>query len=112
MNKPEIPPPKSDTGLMPDADAPGIRFEVDEWLPYFEDTDLTYEQKCETAEALFNFILSVVDLYFGMNPTQAACGEKFDIAAILQHLMVDSDDHTNAEFNQFAKETTPKEETL
>ncbi len=109
MNRPEIPPPKPETAIKANSTSHGVQFNVDEWLPYFDDTDLTHQQKCALIETLFNLVVSIVDLNFKLNPTQTACGEEFDITTILKHIMLDSDTPEKSEFNQTAKEKTPEE---
>ncbi|MCP4184877.1 MAG: hypothetical protein GY761_16420 [Hyphomicrobiales bacterium] len=104
MNKPEIPPPKPDSGTEFNAATHRVQFNVEEWLPYFDDMDLTLEQKVEFIETLRNIITAFVELGLGMNSLQLACGEDFNLPAFLQAVMLHSE---NTENNKVKEENMP-----
>ncbi len=66
---------------------------------YLADSDLTEEQKQEFLEALWNIIVSFVDLGFGIDTTQAACGQ------LLQTVFEDS----LRDSNMVKSDTLPKD---
>ncbi|MEM5474816.1 hypothetical protein [Pacificibacter sp. AS14] len=51
-----------------------------EYLPFFEDEDISEDQKREMIEALWSIMVSFVDLGFGIHPVQQACGKDISLA--------------------------------
>ncbi len=52
-----------------------VRVDLDRYLPYLDDTDLTETQKREMIGALWRVMAAFVDLGFGVDPVQLACGK-------------------------------------
>ena len=52
----------------------------DAYLPFFEDEDISEDQKREMIEALWSIMVSFVDLGFGIHPIQQACGKDISLA--------------------------------
>ena len=46
---------------------PSLRFDWQDWLPYFDDPDVPLAQKREMIETLWSLVLSFVDLGFDLN---------------------------------------------
>ncbi|MEP3296774.1 MAG: hypothetical protein ABJO27_09905 [Pseudoruegeria sp.] len=74
---------------------PGLTFNWEDWLPYFEDTDIPETQKREMIETLWQIVVGFVDLGFELNPHQQAgqqnCGQNFDLKTLLEAAVVKSD---------------------
>lgn len=70
---------------------PSLRFDWQDWLPYFDDPDVPLEQKREMIETLWSLVLSFVDLGFDLNPIQISCGEALDLKALLEAAVLYSD---------------------
>ncbi|SFU79293.1 hypothetical protein SAMN04488527_11716 [Aliiroseovarius crassostreae] len=70
---------------------PSLRFNWQDWLPYFDDPDVPLDQKRELIETLWSLVLSFVDLGFDLNPTQISCGEELDLKALLEAAVLYSD---------------------
>jgi len=68
-----------------------IRFDIEEWMPYLKDSDLTYEQKVKFVQTLWETVLGFVDLGFYLNPTQEICGEVIDLKAVLEVAVLNSE---------------------
>ncbi|MCR5858261.1 hypothetical protein [Mesorhizobium sp. J428] len=63
---------------------PALRFDWTDWLPYFEDQDISDEQKRELIETLWRIVVAFVDLGWQLNPKPEMCGEVLDLKAILE----------------------------
>ena len=68
-----------------------IRFDIEDWMPYLIDSDLTYEQKVRLVRTLWETVLGFVDLGFYLNPTQEICGEVIDLKAVLEAAVLNSE---------------------
>ncbi|WP_317054528.1 hypothetical protein [Roseovarius rhodophyticola] len=62
----------------PETAPPTLTIDWDAYLPFFEDEDISEEEKRELIEILWSITLSFVDLGFGLNPVQQICGEGTD----------------------------------
>tara|TARA_R110000850_G_scaffold82085_2_gene176313 strand:+ start:152 stop:523 length:372 start_codon:yes stop_codon:yes gene_type:complete len=62
----------------PKIDPPTLTIEWDAYLPFFEDAEISEDEKRELIEALWSIVLSFVDLGFGIHPVQQACGKSDD----------------------------------
>lgn len=69
----DIPP-----NFNPETAPPTLTIDWDAYLPFFEDDDISEEQKHELIEALWSIVVSFVDLGFGVHPIQQACGKTDD----------------------------------
>lgn len=75
---------------------PGLTFNWEDWLPYFEDTDVPDAQKRELIETLWLIVVSFVDLGFDLNPHQKICGQTLDLKTLLDEAVLKSDAVENA----------------
>ena len=66
-----------------------LTFDVTRYDKYLADCDLTEEQKQEFLETLWNIIVSFVDIGFGIDATQAVCGQLLQTA--FKDILNDSD---------------------
>ena len=66
-----------------------LTFDVTRYDKYLADCDLTKEQKQKFLETLWNIIVSFVDIGFGIDATQAACGQLLQTA--FKDILNDSD---------------------
>lgn len=57
-----------------------LRIEVDfeRYAHFLDDSDLTEEQKRQLLQAAWEIVVGFVDLGFGVDAVQAACGQKSD----------------------------------
>ena len=62
----------------PETAPPTLTIDWDAYLPFFEDEDISEEEKHELIEALWSIVVSLVDLGFGIHPIQQACGKTDD----------------------------------
>jgi hypothetical protein len=51
-------------------------------LPFFEDEDISEDDKRQMIEALWSIMVSFVDLGFGVHPVQQACGKSISLAEL------------------------------
>lgn len=65
----------------PKTDPPTLTIDWDAYLPFFEDAEISEQQKRELIEALWSIVVSFVDLGFGIHPVQQACGKNDDAKA-------------------------------
>ena len=72
-----------------------IRFDMEDWLPYLKDSNLTDDQKREFLESLWAIVMSCVDLGFHLNPAQEICGEVIDLKAVLEAAVLNSAETCN-----------------
>lgn len=93
---------------------PGLTFNWQDWLRYFEDTDIPDAQKREMVETLWQIVVAFVDLGFELNPHQKvgqqSCGQNLDLKALLEEAVLKSDaaEHTPRLPNNLRqKEPTP-----
>jgi len=64
----------------PETAPPRLTIDWDAYLPFFEDEDISDEDKRELIEALWSIMVSFVDLGFGVHPVQQACGQEVSLA--------------------------------
>jgi hypothetical protein len=62
----------------PETAPPSLTIDWDAYLPFFEDEDISEEDKNALIEALWSIVVSFVDLGFGVHPVQQACGKNND----------------------------------
>ncbi|GAA6207894.1 hypothetical protein NBRC116601_11870 [Cognatishimia sp. WU-CL00825] len=67
---------------------PSLRFDVNDWLPYIEDENATYEQKVELIETLWSIVIGFVDLGWDIKFNPESCGEDADLYTLLTSGMV------------------------
>lgn len=66
-----------------------IVFNWMDWLPYFEDSDASLEQKREWIETLWSIVMGFVDLGYDLKSTADICGEDIDLTAVLTSGVLD-----------------------
>ena len=69
----------------------GLRFDWQDWLPYFEDEAIPDDQKQELIETLWAIVTAFVDIGWSLNPTQQLCGQEIDLKTVLEHAVLASD---------------------
>ena len=70
-----------------------IHFDLQEWLPYIEGSELTEDQKEEMIETLWSIVLTFVDLGWGVHSApQETSGQNPDLRAALAAAVVNSKD--------------------
>ena len=69
----------------------GLRFDWQDWLPYFEDEAIPDDQKQELIETLWAIVTAFVDMGWSLNPTQQICGQDIDLKAVLEQAVLASD---------------------
>ena len=83
-----------------------LKVDVEKYLAWLEDPDLSAQQKEQIVEALWRIIICFVDLGYGVAPLQEACGQVIEGQGFCldQALdVVDSERHTlSGTFNHFA----------
>ena len=79
--------------------SPTMRFDWQDWLPYFEDTNIPDNQKQELIETLWALVLSFVDLGFEVSANPENCGESLDLKAVLEAAVVNSKASPANDFN-------------
>jgi len=86
-----------DTNINPDTppSRPSLHFDVNDWLPYIEDENATYEQKVELIETLWSIVIGFVDLGWDIKSSPESCGEDADLYTLLSSGMVDLDNNQN-----------------
>jgi hypothetical protein len=82
------------TILNPDTmpSRPSLRFDVNDWLPYIEDENATYEQKVELIETLWSIVIGFVDLGWDIKSSTESCGEDADLYTLLTSDMLNFED--------------------
>lgn len=75
---------------------PGLTFNWQDWLPYFEDAGIPDAQKREMIETLWQIVVAFVDLGFDLNPHQQSCGQNVDLKSLLEEAVVKSSAAQNA----------------
>ena len=83
----------------PSPPSPNIRFDWQDWLPFFEDTDIPDDQKQELIETLWALVLSFVDLGFDVSAHPENCGGNIDLKAVLEAAVLDSKASPANDFN-------------
>ena len=67
----------------PETAPPTLSIDWDACLPFFEDEDISEQEKRELIEALWSIVVSFVDLGFGVHPVLQACGKNDDLLSDL-----------------------------
>ncbi|MEH6521119.1 hypothetical protein [Sulfitobacter sp.] len=62
----------------PETAPPTLTIDWDAYLPFFEDQDISEEDKHALIEALWSIVVGFVDLGFSVHPVQQACGQDDD----------------------------------
>ncbi len=78
---------------------PSLTLNVDKYLPELEDTDLSDAEKQEFLAALWSILVAFVELGFGIDPVQNACGQvaKEYFEATKNHAVdVEFEEHSSA----------------
>ena len=83
----------------PETAPPRLKIDWDAYLPFFEDEDISEEQKRELIEALWFIMVSFVDLGFGVHPVQQVCGQDVSLAELPASDVLNLPD-TTQEFEQ------------
>ncbi|MCG3267148.1 hypothetical protein [Yoonia sp. I 8.24] len=66
----------------PETAPPSLTIDWDAYLPFFEDEDISDEDKRELIEALWSIVINFVDLGFDVHPLQQACGKDISLAEV------------------------------
>lgn len=69
----DIPP-----NFNPETAPPTLTIDWDAYRPFFEDEDISEDEKHQLIEALWSIAVSFVDLGFGVHPVQQVCGQSGD----------------------------------
>lgn len=93
----DIPP-----NFNPETAPPTLTIDWDAYLPFFEDDDISEEDKHQLIEALWSIAVSFVDLGFGIHPVQQVCGKDISLAELPALDMLDLD-NTTSSFEQTAR---------
>ena len=72
----------------PETAPPTLTIDWDAYLPFFDDDDITDDDKRQMIEALWSIMVSFVDLGFGVHPIQQVCGEGQDDLGFITSDMV------------------------
>lgn len=59
----------------PPGETLSVEVDLETYRPYFEDDNLSDDEKRALIEALFQIMGAFVDLGFGIHPVQTACGQ-------------------------------------
>ncbi|MGH1354108.1 MAG: hypothetical protein ACRBBS_03390 [Thalassovita sp.] len=81
-------PPDTSNFLSPTPSRPSLRFDVNDWLPYIEDENATFEQKVESIETLWSIVIGFVDLGWDIKSVNESCGDDADLYTLLTSGMV------------------------
>jgi hypothetical protein len=90
---------------LPEPAPPVLRFDWQDWLPYFEDESISEEQKRVLIETIWAIVIGFVDLGWSTKPTLEAsalensgvgngdqnCGQTIDLKAVLEAAVVRSE---------------------
>jgi len=76
----------------PETAPPSLTIDWDAYLPFFEDEDISEEDKHALIEALWSITVSFVDLGFGVHPVQQVCGQDQEDLALMVADVLSSDD--------------------
>lgn len=96
------PPTKTDAKASP---PPSLSIDWDAYLPFFEDEDVSEEDKRQMIEALWSIMVGFVDLGFGIHPIQQACG-KDGVTGDVSPGNVLNSKHTTTQHEQFAQQSS------
>jgi hypothetical protein len=95
---------KTPPEFNPETAPPSLTIDWDAYLPFFEDEDISEDDKRQMIEALWSIMVSFVDLGFGVHPVQQACGKDISLAELPACDVVNLG-HTKTDFN---KASAPK----
>lgn len=73
---------KTPPEFNPETAPPSLTIDWDAYLPFFEDEDISEDDKRQMIEALWSIMVSFVDLSFGVHPVQQACGKDISLAEL------------------------------
>jgi hypothetical protein len=73
-----------------DGSPPSLTIDWELYAEYLEKSDLDDDQKREFIETLWSIVVSFVDLGFGIDPTQQACGQNGNGGIFLPADMISS----------------------
>ena len=79
-----------DTTDPPTQNRPSIRLNLDDWLPYLEDSDATEAEKIELIETLWNIAMAFVDLGWDLDSGEETRGQSLDLTAVLRAAVLNS----------------------
>ncbi|ATG48830.1 hypothetical protein CEW89_15390 [Celeribacter ethanolicus] len=65
----------------PETAPPRLTIDWDAYLPFFENEEISDQDKQELIEALWAIVVSFVDLGFGVHPVQHVCGQDISLPA-------------------------------
>lgn len=74
----------------PETAPPSLTIDWDAYLPFFEDEDISEEDKHQLIEALWSIVVNFVDLGFGVHPVQQVCGKDISLAELPMRDVLDS----------------------
>ncbi len=86
-----------DTTDPPTPKRPSIRLNLDDWLPYLEDSDATEAEKIELIETLWNIAMAFVDLGWDLDSGEETSGQSLDLTAVLRAAVLNSKDNDKEE---------------
>ena len=89
-----------DTTDPPTNKRPSIRLNLDDWLPYLEDSDATEAEKIELIETLWNIAMAFVDLGWDLDSGEETSGQSLDLTAVLRAAVLNSKDVPSAETDE------------
>lgn len=79
----------------PETAPPSLTIDWDAYLPFFEDENISEEDKHALIEALWSITVSFVDLGFGVHPVQQVCGQDQEGLALMIADVVSLKDQQN-----------------
>lgn len=86
-----------DTTDPPTRKRPSIRLNLDDWLPYLEDSEATEAEKVELIETLWNIAMAFVDLGWDLDSGEETSGQSLDLTAVLRAAVLNSEDNDKEE---------------
>ncbi|EEE36975.1 hypothetical protein RKLH11_810 [Rhodobacteraceae bacterium KLH11] len=86
-----------DTTDPPATKRPSIRLNLDDWLPYLEDSDASEAEKIELIETLWNIAMAFVDLGWDLDSGEETSGQSLDLTAVLRAAVLNSKDNDKEE---------------
>lgn len=86
-----------DTTDPPTTNRPSIRLNIEDWLPYLEDRDISEVEKIELIETLWAVALAFVDLGWELEADTESCGQSYDLTAALRAAVLHSNERHEEE---------------
>ncbi|GLQ25460.1 hypothetical protein [Sulfitobacter pacificus] len=90
----------------PETAPPSLSIDWDAYLPFFEDEDISGDDKRELIEALWSIMVNFVDLGFGVHPLQQVCGKDISLAELPAGDVISSKNSTS----RFEQAPTPQQD--